>query len=35
MVRVVTFPLGELEVRKGKPNRQLIQDNSYWFWNYR
>jgi uncharacterized protein YodC (DUF2158 family) len=33
--RVVTLALGELEVKKGKPNRQLIQDYSYWFWNYR
>jgi len=33
--RVVTLPLGELEVKKGKPNRQLVSDYSYWFWNYR
>jgi len=33
--RVVTLPLGELEIRKGKPNRHLIRDYSYWFWNYR
>ena len=33
--RVVTLPLGELEVNKGKPNRQLVEDYSYWFWNYR
>ncbi len=33
--RVVTLPLGELEVKKGKPNRQLIKDYCYWFWNYR
>lgn len=26
-------PLGELEVKKGKPNRQLIEDYGYWFWN--
>jgi hypothetical protein len=28
-------PLGEIEVKKGNPNRQLIADYSYWFWNYR
>lgn len=33
--RVVTLPLGELEVRKGKPNRQIVEDYSYWFWNWR
>jgi len=33
--RLVTLPLGELEVKKGKPNRQLVEDYSYWFWNYR
>ncbi len=33
--RAVTLPLGELEVKKGKPNRQLIEDYSYWFWNNR
>ncbi len=33
--RVVTLPLGELEVRKSKPNRQLVADYCYWFWNYR
>jgi hypothetical protein len=33
--RVVTLPLGELEVKKGKPNRQLVKDYCYWFWNYR
>ena len=33
--RVVTLPLGELEVKKGKPNRQFVADYSYWFWNYR
>jgi hypothetical protein len=33
--RVVTLPLGELEVRKGKPNRQMVEDYSYWFWNWR
>ena len=33
--RVVTLPLGELGVKEGKPNRQLVEDYSYWFWNYR
>ena len=33
--RLVTLPLGELEVAKGKPNRQLIADYCYWFWNWR
>jgi len=33
--RVVTLPLGELDVKKGKPNRQLVKDYCYWFWNYR
>ena len=31
--RLVTLPLGELEVKKGKPNRQLVEDYSYWFHN--
>jgi uncharacterized protein YodC (DUF2158 family) len=33
--RKVTLPLGELEVKRGKPNRQLIKDYCYWFWNHR
>jgi hypothetical protein len=33
--RKVVVPVGELEVPKGKPNRQLIKDYCYWFWNYR
>jgi hypothetical protein len=33
--RKVVLPLGELEVPKSKPNRQLIDDYCYWFWNYR
>jgi uncharacterized protein YodC (DUF2158 family) len=33
--RVVTLPLGELEVKKGKLIRQLIEDYCYWFWNHR
>ena len=31
--QVVTLPLGELE--DAKPNRQLVKDYCYWFWNYR
>ncbi len=33
--RLLTLPLGELEVKKGKPNRQLVEAYCYWFWNYR
>src|SRR5262249_49743301 len=33
--RQVELPLGELEVKKGDPNRQLAEDYSSWFWNYR
>ncbi len=33
--RKLTLPLGDLEVPKGKPNRQLIEDYSYWFWSNR
>jgi hypothetical protein len=33
--RKVVVPVGELEVPKGKPNRQLVKDYCYWFWNYR
>ena len=29
--RMVALPLGELEVRRGRPNRQLIADYCYWF----
>ncbi|MBN2290819.1 MAG: hypothetical protein JXM70_00245 [Pirellulales bacterium] len=32
---IVTVPLGEIEDAKGKPNRQLVSDYSYWFWNWR
>jgi len=32
---VVTLPLGELEVKRGRPNRQLVADYCYWFWNNR
>ena len=33
--RAITVPLGELEVDKGKPNRQSVKDYCYWFWNNR
>ncbi len=33
--RLVTLPFGELEVPKGKPNRQMVADYCYWFWNWR
>lgn len=33
--RKVVLPVGELEVTKGKANRQLIEDYRSWFWNYR
>jgi hypothetical protein len=34
--RLLEVPLGEIEVRKkGAPNRQLVADYSYWFWNWR
>lgn len=33
--QIVTVPLGELKDAKGKPNRQLIDDYCYWFWNWR
>jgi hypothetical protein len=33
--RVIIVPLGELEVDKGRPNRQLVKDYCYWFWNNR
>jgi hypothetical protein len=33
--RAITMPLGELEVDKGKPNRQLVKDYCQWFWNNR
>ena len=33
--RLVTLPLGELKVGKGKPNRQLVADYCYWFGNWR
>jgi hypothetical protein len=33
--RLTEVPLGECEARKGSPNRQLLKDYSYWFWNNR
>jgi hypothetical protein len=33
--RVIEVPLAECEARKGTPNRQLLADYSYWFWNNR
>lgn len=33
--RGLILPLGELDVKKGKPNRQLIKDYHDWFWNHR
>lgn len=30
------LPMGEIEVKKKEDtNRQLVEDYSYWFWNYR
>jgi hypothetical protein len=31
--RVQVVPLAELEVEKGKPNRQFVKDYCYWFGN--
>ena len=33
--RSAEVPLGEIEVKKGDPNEQLVADYKYWFWNYR
>jgi hypothetical protein len=33
--RVIDVPLGECEAKKGSPNRQLLKDYAYWFWNNR
>jgi hypothetical protein len=33
--RLIEVPLAECEAKKGSPNRQLLKDYSYWFWNYR
>jgi len=29
------LPLAEMEKVKGEPNKQLVEDNAYWFWNNR
>ena len=31
--RLTEVPLAECEARKGGPNRQLLKDYAYWFWN--
>jgi len=31
----LVVPLGEVEVKEGDPNRELVADYSYWFWNWR
>lgn len=33
--RRMELPLGEIEVTLGNPHRKLIEDYSYWFWNWR
>jgi hypothetical protein len=33
--RRVVVPLAEVEVKQRGKNRQLIEDYSMWFWNYR
>ena len=33
--RLIEVPLGECEAKKGSPNRQLLKDYAYWFWNNR
>jgi hypothetical protein len=33
--RLLEVPLGECEAKKGSPNRQLLKDCAYWFWNNR
>ena len=33
--RLIDVPLAECEAKKGRPNRQLLKDYSYWFWNNR
>jgi hypothetical protein len=32
---VIEVPLAECEAKKGSPNRQLLKDYAYWFWNNR
>ena len=29
------LPLAEMEKVKGKPNKQLVEDYAYWYWNNR
>ena len=33
--RGIDLPLGKVEVEAGDPNRQLVDDYGYWFWNHR
>jgi len=33
--RLTEVPLAECEAKKGSPNRQLLEDYAYWFWNNR
>jgi hypothetical protein len=33
--RLVEVPLAECEARKGSPNRQMLKEYAYWFWNNR
>ncbi len=33
--RVAEIPLGECEAKKAGPNRRLLKDYAYWFWNNR
>ncbi len=33
--RLVEVPLAECEAKKSGPNRRLLKDYSYWFWNNR
>jgi Calcium binding len=31
----IEVPLAEYEAKKSSPNRQLLKDYAYWFWNNR
>jgi hypothetical protein len=33
--REIEVPLAECEAKKGSPNRQLLKDYCFWFWNWR
>ena len=33
--RRLDVPLAVCEAKKGSPNRQLLKDYAYWFWNNR